>query len=315
MEKQTKKRTWKEVLQLHWRGVKVLQKTVPHFLTAQISSGIVGALTPYVTIWLSARIINELSGLRRAEELRYWVILTLVTEILLGLLRYGINQWATVMDKITSVREDLGPYVKKLFTMDFADVDNQENREKLATITASLNYAGLGFCTLRAVISELPAAIAGILGAIALTVSLFTTPVPQGSPLSFLNSPLFLGAALGVILLVTFLSGHLDSMRGALYQNMNDDGNMGNALFSVFSQLCGNRKTAVDVRLYRQDKIALHYIGSNKTFSYGGSYEEKVVKPGARYESLSASLSAVLTGFVYLFTCLKAWAGPSEWAM
>ena len=309
MEKQTKKRTWKEVLQLHWRGVKVLHKINPHHMVALVSNGIISALTPYVTIWLSARIINELSGLRRAEELRYWVVLTLVTEILLGLLRYGLNQWAAAMDKITSVREDLGPYVKKLFTMDYADVDNQENREKLDTITASLNYAGLGFCMLRAVISELPAAIAGILGAIALTVSLFTTPVPQGSPLTFLNSPLFLGVTLGVILFVTLLSGHLDSLAGSLYLNINDEGNLGNSLLSAFSSLCRRREYAVDVRLYRQDKIALHYIGSNKTFSYGGPFEEKVVKPGARYESLSASLSAVLTGFVYLFTCLKAWAG------
>lgn len=309
MEKETKKRSWKEVLRLHWRGVKVLHETSPHFFISQISNEVIGALTPYVTIWLSARIINELAGLRRVEELRYWVILTLVTEILLGLLRYGLNQWAAALDKITSVREDLGPYVKKLFTMDFADVDNQENKEKLATITASQNYAGLGFYTLRIAVCKLVSNTAGALGALALTVSLFTTPVSQGSPLSFLNSPLFLAAVLGVILLVTLVSGYLNGRQNSLFLNMNDEGNLGNNFFSAFAFIGTRRKASVDMRLYHQVKVVRHYMRENKTFSYGGPYEKKVVKPGSWYGGFSASLSAVLTGFVYLFTCLKAWAG------
>ena len=307
--KNEKKRSLKEVLQVNWRGVKLLHGVNPQYYPSMVCNTILRAVTPYVTIFFSARIINELAGLRRPEELTRWVVITLVVEAVLALLRQGAAQWVNMTESAISIQEDITLFMEKLFSMDYADVDDQATKEKLQKIKLNESFIALGFPAVRYRLIPLLSALAGTISAVALTVSLFTTPVPQGSPLMFLNSPLFLGAVLALLLVVTVATGHLRSMGGKLTSAMNEEGTFGNNIFGHFGHLGTNKKAAVDVRLYEQQEMAVHYFLTETTFAHGGAYENKVVKPGSWYGAFGASLSAVLTGFVYVFTCLKAWAG------
>lgn len=309
MKNGTKKRSLKEVFQVNWRGVRLLHKVNPQYFPSLACQTILEAVTPYVTIFLSARIINELAGLRRPEELRHWVVITLVVEMVLALLRQGTAQWTKRAGDVLNVQEDITLYMEKLFSMDYADIDNQATKEKLQQIFLNESFCNLGLPAVRYQFRPILSALTGVISATALTVSLFTTPVPQGSPLSFLNSPLILAAVPALLLGVTFALGYLRGATGKLSSAMSEEGTAGNNIFGHFGYLGSERKAAVDVRLYEQQEIAVHYFATDTSFSHGGAYENKVVKPGSWYEAFSAALSAVLTGFVYLFTCLKAWAG------
>ena len=181
-------------------------------------------MTPYVTIYFSARIINELAGLRRMEELKTWVIWTLAVEAVLGLVRYGAVRWADAVARTAAVQEDITPYMKKLFSMDYANIDNQETIEKLRKIRMNESYIGLGFPTLRMTVQAATSAVTGMISALALTASLFSLPVPGESPLSFLNSPLFLVGILALLLGVTVLSGYLSGAEMRLRSKTNEEG-------------------------------------------------------------------------------------------
>ena len=309
--KKDNKYSLKEVLQVNWRGIRLLYQMSPQYLPSQICSGILTAVTPYVTIYFSARIINELAGLRRMEELKTWVLLTIGVELVLGLARYGAVRWGDAVNRIASMQEDVTPYMKKLFSMDYADIDNQETMEKLRKIRMNETYIGLGLPTIRQSVGAVVSAVTGIISALALTVSLFSFPVPGESPLVFLNSPLFLVGILALIIGVTVLSGYLSGEIMRLQSKTNEEGVLGNAIFSHFGYLgdYNNTKQAVDIRLYDQQEIAEHYFGDDKTFGHEGYFENKIIKPGSWYSGLGSALSAVLTGFVYVFTCLKSWAG------
>lgn len=69
-ESQRKDRiTWGQTLRLHLRAVKDIRRICPHIFTIYALSALAKAVTPYVIIWFSARIINELASARRTDVL------------------------------------------------------------------------------------------------------------------------------------------------------------------------------------------------------------------------------------------------------
>ncbi len=308
MKNKTRKYSARKILQVHWRGVKEFHRIAPKFFLSQSCKAAFEAVTPYVTIFFSSRIINELAGLRRPEALKYWVILALAVEAGLALTRYGIARWADPIHSLAAYQEDTVPYLKKLFSMDYADVDSQATKEMLNKIRLNESYVGLGFPTIRSM-NELLGAFIGILSAITLTISLFTSKVPQESPLAVLNQPLFFVMILALVVGTALLSGYLSGKCWSMQVRLNEEGTQGNNIFGHFMSLGSQRPASVDVRLYEQQEIAAHYFETASTFRHGGGYETKVIKPGSWYDAFGAALSAALTGFIYLFTCLKAWGG------
>lgn len=63
------KLTRREALKLNYRALVIWQRLCPRLLLSIAASSAFQALSPYVTIWLSARIINELAGNRNPKEL------------------------------------------------------------------------------------------------------------------------------------------------------------------------------------------------------------------------------------------------------
>ena len=87
------KLSYREAIKLNYRSITVWQKFCPGlFLSILLSSGF-EALSPYVTIWLSARIIGELAGRRNPQELLRLVILQLASEAILALAGGIVNRW------------------------------------------------------------------------------------------------------------------------------------------------------------------------------------------------------------------------------
>ena len=66
---------------------------------------------------------------------------------------------------------------------------------------------------------------------------------------------------------------------------------------------------AADIRMYGQRQVIGSYWDENDIFSSSGLMARATKGPMGFYSGLSAGVSAIFTGFVYVFTCLKAWAG------
>ena len=62
--------------------------------------------------------------------------------------------------------------------------------------------------------------------------------------------------------------------------------------------------------MYRQDRICEKYTGSKEgTFQSKGIFAKYARGPMGAYRAASSAASVAFTGVVYLFVCLKAWAG------
>ncbi len=297
----------KETFAIHWRAAKDVHTLTPGTFPVGIICSIVEAVEPYFTIYFSARIIDELAGACRPEMLLRWVLLTLGIGVALRLLMNFLQQWCDYEEAKFNVRwKKL--LTEKFLTMDFADIDKQQTMDMYTQIMQSANWSGWGINYLHMYCVYFTQSIAGIIAATALTVSLFITPVPAGS-LAALNSPLFVPLLLVVMLAVTLLNGWSMNRANGAWENLAESARFGNRLFGHFGFLCSNTKSHADLRLYGQQEMAEYYSAHDATFGKGSCFE-KICRGvvGVGY-GFSGGLSHVLTGLVYVFVCLKAWAG------
>ena len=150
----------------------------------------------------------------------------------------------------------------------------------------------------------------GILGAIALTVSLFTQRVPEtAGRLTILNHPLFFAALAALLGGITFLSPILRNKAKAYWAGCAEDARLGNRIFGAFGFLSSEQSRAMDFRMYRQQEICRSYLDRDEVFGVRGKMAKLAQGPMGFWAAASCAVSVVLTGFVYAFVCLKAWAG------
>ena len=141
---------------------------------------------------------------------------------------------------------------------------------------------------------------------------LFTVPVPQsGGWLTVLNHPVFIVVLAAGILAVSILAGHLGSKVKLCWTELTEEATFGNRLFSHFGFLGGEKKRSMDIRMNDQQRLIGAYWKENSGFGTFGIFGKAARKMGA-YAALGASVTALTTGIIYLFTCLKALGGAFD---
>ena len=255
-KKKDKKMTFGEALKINLRSFKLLYDKMPSMFIAKIIGIVWGALTPYVGIYLSALLINELSGARDPKRLTTLVVLTLSSAALITLVSVLVNKCiglheSTLWEKIEKMYSD------KMLEMDYVDEDDPKTHQLLSTIKQNMNGGGWGLYRLYSNIDSFISSIFSLFGGIAMTVTLFTRRVPDSAgAYTALNNPLFIVAIIAVMLIVTFISPILGSKGESYYAQNADTHNLANRLFGFYGFMgTYNKEAATDARMYRMDKI------------------------------------------------------------
>ena len=309
MEQNAEKITLRETFRIHLRAYRDVRAYCPGLFAATALYTAGKALSPYVTIWLSARILDELAAQRRPEVLWKWVAAALITGVLLTLAVGVLEHWVNALyERFTYRRYHM--LSSKMLTMDFADVDNTHTHDLRSQIYQSESWAGWGINQLYAKFQEMTRGLFGILGSIALTVSLFSQRVPEtAGRLTILNHPLFFAALAALLGGITSLSPILRNKAKAYWAGCAEDARLGNRIFGAFGFLSSEQSRAMDFRMYRQQEICRSYLDRDEVFGVRGKMAKLAQGPMGFWAAASCAVSVVLTGFVYAFVCLKAWAG------
>ena len=298
------------MLRLNNRALKLFYKRYPQMILSRLISVVWNSLTPYVSIYLSALVIDELAGSRNVERLQLLVLITLASAAVIALGTALLKKWmeaqsAGMWFKVENILSE------KMLDMDYVSLDETHTAELLSTIRQNMNGGGWGLYRVVVAYEELCSSILTILGGISLTVSLFVSRVPNGAgALSALNNPLVVLAVITVMLAVTFIAPILNNKSGSYYAKHADSHNLGNRLFSFFGWLGYYSELAPDVRIYRQDRICdRHNHNKDDTFCSNGLFARLAWGPMGLFAAAGSAVSVIFTGVVYAFVCLKALAG------
>ncbi len=310
MQKKAEGVSLRETFALHRRAARDMRRVAPGCFAPFILCAVVEAASPYAVIWLSARLIDELSTLRRPEILGRWVLWTVAVSAAAGLLKAVLQRWKNVRSELFGKQDEI-LYTEKFLRMDYADCERQETRDLFSQIQQNANWSGWGFSCLTLFCTQAVQGITGILGAAALTVSLFTRKVPASAGrLTVLNHPIFLAGLLLLIAAFTCMGPALVGRANAIWNTLAEQVRFGNRVFSHFAFMQpGKKEEDMDRRMYRQGELAEHYLSTVNIFGMGSPVSKASYTIVGPSKALSAALSAVLSGVVYLFVCLKALGG------
>ena len=310
MKKTKKQMSWREVFQMNNRGLKLFYERYPQMVISRFISVIWNALTPYVGIFLSALVVDELVGNRDVQRLQMLVVITLASAAIIALGTALLNKWketqnAGVWLKVEHIISE------KMLDTDYVNLDDTHTSELLSTIRQNLNGGGWGLYYVIECFEGLCSNVLTIFGGLALTVSLFIIKVPtESGSLIILNNPLVVIAVIVLMLAVTFIAPILNNKAGSYYAKYADSHNLGNRLFSFFGYLGYYTELGTDMRMYRQDKICDRYNRNKEdTFGSNGLFAHFAWGSMGLYSAASAAVSVIFTGVVYIFVCLKALAG------
>ena len=302
-------RTLRHAADLHLRAIRVLHKVCPQFFPILTLQCLFSAVAPYVTVFFSARVLNELAALRRVQILWNWVMAGVGCVGLVSVLSAVLQRrYATLYSDLRTKKEIL--FIQKMFSLDFSELDKQENHDLRAQIQQNENWYGWGLMRVERVYSDFASGAVGILSGITLTVSLFTAPVPASAGgLAVLNHPIFILALAGLMVGVSALAGICSAAAMKCWSSTAEEATFGNRLFGHFGFLGMDRERSVDIRMYDQQRLVHAYWDISTSFGSDGPIGRMARGKMGVYASLGACVTVLITGSIYVFTCLKSWGG------
>ena len=303
--------SWKEKMRLNKRALALWYREYPVLLVTTAVYAAINAALPYITIYFSAQILNELAGERQKELLVRRIVLLLVLEAVVLLVKAAFYRWNnSISNEVCRYLYDHRRYLDKLLSMDFCTAVDPAVHEQLNAIRQTAQWGSWGMEKAYMNFRQFVEAGFQMLGGIALSVSLFTLPVrADAGVLTVLNSPLCIAVIAALMAGVAVLSPYMENIGTKCWVACDEEMRLSNRFFRFRMNLMTDNKCALDIRMYRQDILVSQIDDVNSGFAtnsrIAGYARGRMGLAGAA----SAALSRLFIGIVYLFVCLKAWGG------
>jgi len=301
----TKKYTFKQHITLIFRGLKIYAKFPKPLLLSMTLSILFQSVIPFINIWFSARILNELVGARDQNRLIFLVAITIGLNLAANLAGSLLNRWRAVCaSQNWYVTNNL--YSNKMLTMDYTDVENPEIQQTHSTIVQHTNGMGFGLSRLIGTFNGIMGGLIRIVLSITFAFTLFTLPVPEGSSLAFLNSPLAVVVVLAILLCNIFLGPLIMARGGKIWVKANDINNKGNRFWGFyFFTMINENERAKDMRIYDQRRM----IDESAKNNFPVLEWLKLANYFDKHNAANGAITQITNGIIYLFVALKAFGG------
>lgn len=306
------KTTLRRAAAVHLRAIRELHRVTPQHFPVLTLYCLFGAITPYVTVFFSARVLTELATLRRAEILWRWVLAGVLCTGFAAVAKAALHRRCnTLLNDLYGRKEML--FVHKIFRLDYSELDKQENHDLREQIKQNEQWSGWGLMHVPQLYSGAVTGLLGLLSGTALTVSLFTAPVPNSAGwLVVLNDPIFALVLAAGILIISILAGRLSARAMQCWGDFSEEATFGNRRFAHFGFLGRDKQRAIDIRMNDQQRLVRAYWSGGSVFGVHGVFAKAARGKMGVYASLGVCITTLTTGMIYLFTCLKALGGAFD---
>ncbi len=304
--------TLRRAAAVHLRAIRELHRVTPQHFPVLTLYCLFGAITPYVTVFFSARVLTELATLRRAEILWRWVLAGVLCTGFAAIAKAALyRRCNTLLNDLYGRKEML--FVHKIFRLDYSELDKQENHDLREQIKQNEQWSGWGLMHVPQLYSGAVTGLLGLLSGAALTVSLFTAPVPNSAGwLVVLNDPIFALVLAAGILIISILAGRLSARAMQCWGDFSEEATFGNRKFGHFGFLGRDKQRAIDIRMNDQQRLVRAYWSGGSVFGVHGVFAKAARGKMGVYASLGVCITTLTTGMIYLFTCLKALGGAFD---
>lgn len=301
--------SFRETFLLYKRAIAIWWRESPRLFLFVGLHALAKAFQPCASLYLTARLLGELTGERRGEVIMTLVSFILAATVITSLLTAALFR---IKETYASVQWNKMPnlYAKKILSMDFSAADDSETYEKFAWVQQSENMGGRGMFQVYVQYGKFLEELFALAGAVALSVSLFTRKVPGGAGwLVILNHPacivLLIACMVGAALFNSFLEKTVQLHRNRYAETMK----FGNRMFFFLYEFMQNRKRDLDIRMYRQEDACIDIVSSCHVFDTKSVYAKSARGMDGILTAMQAVMPGILMGIIYCYVCFKSWAG------
>jgi len=294
--------TVKERIRITKRGIGILRKYCPGLAGGKAVSAVLTAVQPLLSVWISAKLINELAGEQRGNLIVAYVAAVVLCNFLLLLTK-------SMVDRITEEKEAqmwnfFGMvFSDKAMTMDYADLEDTKVLQQKQEVSENLFMFGNGLGQLVWGMNSLVNAAASIVLSLSLTVTLFVSHTGT----KWMDSPLWI-AGIGVcVLLGGMANAKATGKENVVFEKWCKETVWFNRAFVFYEhELAKSPERAKDVRIYKQQKTAKRAFAEMKKRDEAmGGY----LRAMATYPALAAVVVGIGTVVCWVFVVLKASLG------
>ncbi|MGL5348149.1 MAG: ATP-binding cassette domain-containing protein, partial [Peptostreptococcaceae bacterium] len=289
--------TLKNHISTIFRGMSILIQMEKWYVLTQLISSIIYPLTPYVNIFMSAKIIDELLGNKDINMLIKYVILTISLNVLITLIVSGLNHLYEYHQNNFYKSENMH-FSNKNMNMDYEDIEKSETTHLREQISQE-SMQGFNCYYLNYSINQLIQNTIQVIMSFALTYSLIVDN----------NIPLVAKIILLVaIIAVVYLNFNTTEKINKMNMYISDQSVAFNARFGFYCiQFIPDYNAGKDVRLYGMEDVVVDDI-DNMRKGISELFRQNI-KPYLKSNIMLSTLNNVMNIGIYIFMIFACVAG------
>ena len=284
------------------RGYSILKQYCPGLAQGKAVYELIHSIQPFLSVWFTARIINEISSQRRVKTVIVYVLSVVLIHFICAVLKNIINQICN--EKESQMWSWFGKvFSDKQMSLDFVDLENAAIQHQRQEAEENLYMFGNGLAQLFWGISALVRTFVNILASLLMTISLFVSK--SGNKL--IDHPVWI-----LIVLICIILGGLSKSKATISENevfMNFCKNTVwfNRVFMFFGkELYMNPEKAKDIRIYGQNIVAEKEL--DKLILHERRNQSDIFKMSL-YPAAAQIIIGLANTMCYLFVAAKALFG------
>lgn len=297
-----KKMSFGERIRITKMGFGILRKYCPGLSEQKALYEFIHSLQPFITIWFSARIVDELTNHCRKDYIASYVICVITINficivfqnVLLHICNEKESQMWIWFEKVFS---------DKQMSLDYDDLEDVSIQKQRQEVEENLFMFGNGLAQLVWGTSVMVKVFINIFVALLMSGTLFISKTGE----RIVDHPIWIVAILGCITLCGFSNYKATRKENSLFMKWCDNSLWFNRTFMFFGhELYTNLERAKDVRIYRQDTLAIKKIEELEAW---GKAEKKNSFHMAFFPSVAGFIVGLGNCACYLFVAIKAFLG------
>ena len=296
----------KKDIQILKFGLKEIHILQPWVIPVTIINSFFKSIMPFINIYMSSRIIDELLRTKDVDRLIFLVGITIGLNLIIHLLSTGFGHLKGLLARIMWQNQDMR-INEKIISMDYQHVENPETHILRTKITEGESMNGGGVYALVNYFDELITGLVTLFTSIILIMEIFKVNSNVGESIGFINSTIFNMIFIAILVICTIYNLKLkENSQNKFFNSFNRMISYNRMFFFYYDQI-SDYNSGKSVRLYHQQPL-LNKKSENMCNGFHQILNE-IISDNIKYGAANGFISSLLSGLVYIFVGLKAMSG------
>ncbi len=304
MGENNNKRSLKTNLKMVFDTIKILYQLSPRAMIVSEVGAVIKSFAPFVNIYMSARIIDELAGTRSVHTLLIYVLITISANLVIALINQVTNQivnreFNLLYDKVSFMLSKEG------LDMDYQNIENVRIRVLRNRIeeAQTSGRGGLMHCFSKQ--SYVLEVFCKVIIASVMSIEVFSVLSEQTLTgfLAFMNTPWASITLAVLILIMSIFSGISFKKAAKVLFDVWLDWPKRMTLSNYYSnEYVGENGAGKDIRLFNQKPLI---EAEMRKWYAEPPFVFKKFKINCKYDGINLGITSFLIGMVYFFVAMK----------